>query len=127
MAPGVDIISADFSSTSGSAVMSGTSMATPHEAGAAALILQSQPQMQPETVKVFLVTSALSGVIKGLKEGSPNLLLHVDSTNFDVAMEFHPVAMNFFLVASLTLAGFAVTCWALKQMLSRRKTTPRLS
>jgi len=78
MAPGVNIVSADFSSTSGWVVMSGTSMATPHVAGAAALILQSQPQVQPETVKEFLVTSALSGVIDGLKEGSPNLLLHVD-------------------------------------------------
>lgn len=51
-APGVDIISTVLNNGWGS--MTGTSMAAPHVAGVAALMLQKQPTMPPQTVKSIL-------------------------------------------------------------------------
>jgi len=65
-APGVRIVStvpysnAMFASTSGYLSMSGTSMATPHVSGAAALLLQLHPELTPAQVKSALVTGVSS-------------------------------------------------------------------
>ncbi|MGI6366980.1 MAG: S8 family serine peptidase [Anaerolineae bacterium] len=65
-APGQWINAADMGSGSGATVMSGTSMATPHVAGLAALILQQRPQLTPAQVKAALINTA-----KPLDDGSP--------------------------------------------------------
>ncbi len=59
-APGGQILSSTLSNTSisGFAVFDGTSMATPHVAGAAALLLQLHPSWTPAEVKSALVASA---------------------------------------------------------------------
>ncbi len=57
-APGVSILSADAGGT-GYASLQGTSMATPHVAGAAALLLQANPTWDPRTVKAALMGTAL--------------------------------------------------------------------
>ena len=57
-APGVSILSADAGG-SGYASLQGTSMATPHVAGAAALLLQANPTWDPRTVKAALMGTAL--------------------------------------------------------------------
>ena len=75
-APGVDITSAWWTSNTAAAVASGTSMATPHVAGAAALVLDAYPTMTPAQVRTFLVGKATAGTVTDLR-GSPNRLLYV--------------------------------------------------
>jgi subtilisin family serine protease len=61
LAPGVGIRSAASGTTDGSAVLSGTSMATPHVAGAAALVLEQFPAASPAEVAARLVAAATPG------------------------------------------------------------------
>jgi subtilisin family serine protease len=76
-APGVDIRSADFQSDTGSIAFSGTSMAAPHAAGAAAQILQQNPTFTPAQVWAAMDADTTKGVIKGRGTGDPDKLLHV--------------------------------------------------
>ena len=71
-APGEAIYSAYGS---GYAHMSGTSMASPHVAGAAALVLQANPGATPAQVGARLLERAAAGSLSGLGTGSPNRLL----------------------------------------------------
>jgi subtilisin family serine protease len=57
--------------------MSGTSMATPHVAGAAALVLAADPTATPAHVRAILLASASLGKIINPGAGSPNKLLRV--------------------------------------------------
>lgn len=76
-APGSDILAA--SNKPGQTMsISGTSMAAPHVAGAAAAILSENPTFTPAQVKTALVDLALDGVISNVGAGSPNKLLHLE-------------------------------------------------
>ncbi|WP_246613625.1 S8 family serine peptidase [Paractinoplanes bogorensis] len=75
-APGVNIRSDYYAGDYTTAVASGTSMASPHVAGAAALALDASPSMTPAQVRNYLVKNATASKIKDLK-GSPNRLLFV--------------------------------------------------
>src|SRR5436305_367344 len=55
---------------------SGTSMATPHVAGASALYLAGNPTATPAAVVSALTSNATSGVVIGPGTGSPNRLLY---------------------------------------------------
>ncbi|MFI1166862.1 S8 family peptidase [Streptomyces sp. NPDC020801] len=79
-APGVSITSASYASDTGTATYSGTSMAAPHAAGAAALYLAGHPGAAPAEVAKALVKGAASGRISGAGPGSPNRLLQVPRT-----------------------------------------------
>ena len=74
-APGVRILSAARTSDTATAVMSGTSMASPHVAGAAALALAAHPDWTPAQVRDDLVGHAGSGLVRNPGSGSPNKLL----------------------------------------------------
>ncbi|KAK9760682.1 hypothetical protein K7432_015040 [Basidiobolus ranarum] len=74
-APGQEITSAWVGSTSASHKGSGTSMATPHVAGVAALYLSQGGLHSPAQVYAALVSRATRNVIIGLKGTTPNLLV----------------------------------------------------
>ncbi|RKO20978.1 serine protease [Pseudarthrobacter phenanthrenivorans] len=75
-APGVAISSAHHTSSSATASMSGTSMAAPHVAGAAAMLLSQTPSLTPAQVAGALSSNATAGVIAGASSGTPNRLLY---------------------------------------------------
>jgi subtilisin family serine protease len=75
-APGSSITSAWWQTDSQTNTISGTSMATPHVAGAAALVLQAHPTWTPAQVNAAIVDSATTGVVGSPGAGSPNRLLY---------------------------------------------------
>lgn len=75
-APGSGILSAWYTSNTATATLSGTSMASPHVAGVAALYKQANPSASATTVRNALVNNATTNVISGAGSGSPNRLLY---------------------------------------------------
>ncbi|MGH3310157.1 MAG: S8 family peptidase [Streptomyces sp.] len=75
-APGVSITSAWKDSDTATNTISGTSMAAPHTAGAAALHLAANPSATPAQVRDALVNGATNGKVQDPKSGSPNKLLY---------------------------------------------------
>ena len=71
-APGVNITSARFGG--GSTTMSGTSMAAPHNAGAAALYLETNPTASPATVRSAMASALTTGVVKSSNTAANHLL-----------------------------------------------------
>jgi subtilisin family serine protease len=75
-APGHSIVSAAHSSTTGWVSMSGTSMASPHVAGAAAVYLSVYPTATPAAVRTIISNTATVGRLTGIGSTSPNRLLY---------------------------------------------------
>ncbi|MGH2829212.1 MAG: PKD domain-containing protein, partial [Actinomycetota bacterium] len=75
-APGVSILSSWYTSDTATNTISGTSMATPHVAGAAAMYLQGNTGASPATVASALINNATTGVVGSPGTGSPNRLLY---------------------------------------------------
>jgi hypothetical protein len=78
-APGQGITSAWIGNDSAINTISGTSMASPHVAGAAALILGATPGATPAQVRATMVTAATVNKVTSAGSGSPNLLLNTGS------------------------------------------------
>jgi subtilisin family serine protease len=74
-APGEGITSAWNTNDTATNTISGTSMASPHVAGAAALYLANNPTATPPTVNAAIVAAATSDKITSPGTGSPNKLL----------------------------------------------------
>jgi len=75
-APGSSILSSWFSSDTATATLSGTSMASPHVAGVAALYKQVNPSASSTTVRNAIVNGATTNVVTNAGTGSPNRLLY---------------------------------------------------
>jgi subtilisin family serine protease len=81
LAPGVDITSAYHLSDNAIASMSGTSMATPHVTGAAAIYLQLHPYATPAEVEEAIKLNGTVNLVSGVPDGTNNLLLNADFRN----------------------------------------------
>ena len=75
-APGSGILSSWFTSDTATATLSGTSMASPHVAGVAALYKQFSPSASSTTVRNAIVNNATTNVVTSAGTGSPNRLLY---------------------------------------------------
>jgi len=77
-APGVGITSAWYTSDAATNTISGTSMATPHTTGVAALYLQGNPGASPATVRTALYNLTTKGIVTNSRTTNNHLLY----TNF---------------------------------------------
>ena len=74
-APGENITAARNGSDTATGTMSGTSMASAHVAGAAALLLGTTPALSPAQVGTQLINNATPNLVTNAGIGSPNRLL----------------------------------------------------
>ena len=73
--PGSDVLSAAISGAHDYQSLSGTSMASPHVAGVAALYLGEHPDASPDEVAAALVDGSTKNVVHNPGVGSPNILI----------------------------------------------------
>lgn len=77
-APGTSITSAWYTSSTATQTISGTSMASPHVAGAVALYLGANPGATSSQVHSAIVGNSVSDRISGVPSGTPNRLLNTE-------------------------------------------------
>jgi subtilisin family serine protease len=102
-APGDNIYSATITSDdpSGFSAVRGTSQATPHVAGAAALVIQQHPDWQPAQVKSALVSSAMTSVFTTSDKTAGANVLSMGAGRVDLAhaatvsATFSPTSLGF--------------------------------
>ncbi|MEV7167256.1 S8 family serine peptidase [Streptomyces microflavus] len=82
-APGDNIVSTSATGDNASRSDSGTSMASPHVAGAAALLLAANPTWTPTQVRDKLNADATPGKVTDPRTGSPNRLLFTGTSGED--------------------------------------------
>ncbi len=75
-APGSSIRAAWYTGDTATATLSGTSMASPHAAGVAALVLGANAQASTAEIRSAIVEAATQNVVSSAGLGSPNLLLY---------------------------------------------------
>ncbi|MCB5170375.1 S8 family peptidase [Streptomyces bambusae] len=98
-APGSDITSAVWWDDSSSTTLSGTSMATPHVAGAAALYLSTHRTATPAAVDKAIKANATTDGVWDRGTGSPNRLLYVGTA------KQKPVGPRFTNTANYAFSG----------------------
>jgi serine protease len=109
-APGTGITSAWSAYDEGLIKASGTSMASPHVAGAAVLYLQLHPAATPAEVTQSILGAATGNVLTLLGAGSPNRLLRVNGPAVGLIVPAPPVAPAPPPVNNPPVAVFSVSC-----------------
>lgn len=77
-APGQAIRSAYYVSDTSSIINAGTSMASPHVAGAAAVYLSANPTATPAQVTAAIIGAATTNMLTAVPTGTANRLLYID-------------------------------------------------
>jgi subtilisin family serine protease len=103
-APGSGITSSWNTSDTATMVEDGTSMATPHVAGAAALFLSANPGAAPAAVQAGLIGQSTGCVVGSAGAGSPNRLLFTAVSGVAV---LNPCARNYAEFDQVSLQMFA--------------------
>ena len=112
-APGSGIYSAWNTDDYSMGSANGTSMATPHVAGAAALYLQNNPGASPAEVASAIVGNATSGALSSLLGSSPNRMLRVNGSGGQVTQPPPPPPPTSDPISSPNAApsaSFSVSC-----------------
>jgi hypothetical protein len=89
-APGSSITSAWRSSSNGYNTLSGTSMATPHATGVAALYMEASKIYSPADVQAGIKANAISNVLSAIPDGTSNLLLGSSFTQIPTPVKILP-------------------------------------
>ena len=97
LAPGFGIRSAWNGGNSDSSSLDGTSMATPHVAGALAQYLETNPSATPAQAKSAILSNTTSGKITGLDAATPNKLLYISGQNSPVTESIQLVPGDTFM------------------------------
>jgi len=106
-APGSSITSAWYTSNTATNTISGTSMATPHVVGAAALVASSNPSWTAQQARDYLVNNATNGAVGNPGTGSPNKLLYV--VNGDTPPPTNDFSVSVSPASGSTAPGGSVT------------------
>lgn len=126
-APGTSITSAWSTSTTASNTISGTSMATPHVAGWAALWLQRNPTGTPAQLTEALKALATTARVTDPGLGSPNLLLFTGSSTSSTTPTAPAPTLRTVAVSSMgTVASRVTNGWKAGVVLTVRDTTGAL-
>lgn len=99
-APGSSITSAWYTGTTVFATLSGTSMASPHVAGVAALALAANPLATPAEVTAFLLANASANQLTSIGTNSPNLLVYSLAPGAPTSLPAQTVAVKSLVSAS---------------------------
>ncbi|MFI7077781.1 S8 family peptidase [Micromonospora sp. NPDC049903] len=107
LAPGVSITSAWHTGDTATNSISGTSMASPHVAGVAALVLSANPSWTPQQVRDYLVANSTPNVVTNVGTGTPNQLLYV--VNGDTPPPTNDFSVSVSPTSGSTAPGGSVT------------------
>ncbi len=111
-APGNLITSASYLDDTGTAVRSGTSMATPHTAGVAALYLQNHPLDTPQQVRDALFSFTTKNVVTSALSPNQHLLVNFEEVMVGPQLQAPTVAVTYPLNGSTVTRNAKLTVTA---------------
>jgi subtilisin family serine protease len=93
-APGSNITSAWYTSATATNTISGTSMASPHVAGIAALAFSASPSANPSAVTQFILSNSSLNKLSSVGTGSPNKLSYAMASGGPGVIQVQTVAIK---------------------------------